>query len=222
MKRLNQNLGGVENGQSDDMIVTQTNNDPFISDVGIICGLRQIKIYIKGVSVRGIIKMSFFYKIRLGHLTFLNLIRERMDGLSGRVLARGGGQCKVRQAQKALLRGYRLMLQSFLFSFLGLYKKCDYKKYKPQYRQCDSQPKGKFNKKFACQSYGKYSFRDISKVTRRKFHTVFINDYHQFNFNIQRELCQGVFGQLLTDCAGGVSRLRQGSWARVNKPASLP
>lgn len=111
--------------------------------------------------------------------------------INGRVLSDDGGQYKALLTQRLLWQGYQSGPQSFVFSFSRLDKKCHYKKYESQYGQDNSQPQGKVNKEFACQSYSKYSFRDISKVLCCKISTRFINNYHQINSTIMNKRCQG-------------------------------
>lgn len=110
---------------------------------------------------------------------------------NGYVLSGGDSQNILQEAQRLLFLGYQLKPQSFIFSFLGLDKKCDYKNCKSQYRQNNSQPESKVNKEFTGQGYRKYSLGNISQVTRSKFSTGFINYIHRFNFIKINKLCQG-------------------------------
>lgn len=71
MNRLNQNFSCIKNSKAYDMAIAQANDYPFISYIRIICGLRRVKVYVKNIGFRVVIKASSFYKVCLGHMTFL-------------------------------------------------------------------------------------------------------------------------------------------------------
>ncbi len=70
LHNLNKNLGGIQDSQTHDVIIAQTNNDAFISNVRIVRRLWRVKVYIKDIGLWVIVKASFLYKICLGHLIF--------------------------------------------------------------------------------------------------------------------------------------------------------
>ncbi len=99
--------------------------------------------------------------------------------ISGRVwsLSADDDRHRALSEQRPLLQKYQLKPQSFILSF-WLDKESNKEKYNSQCGQDDSQPSRKVDKKFACQSHSKYSFRNICQITRSKFSTSSFYNFH--------------------------------------------